>query len=301
VLAGGTGSAKLVRGLSKSTTENITVIVNIGDNILLHGLYVCPDIDTILYALSGILDKERGWGIKDDTFYFLDQIGKYGAENWFKLGDKDLSMHIMRTKMMNNEIPLSKITRILREKLMINQEIIPASDQHMETRIITTTENMHLQEFWVKHKGEPEVLDVKYQGIENSLPAPGVIKAINDSRKVILCPGNPVTSIAPITSIHLIKEALKNVKEKVLAVSPILGINPVSGPAGKLMKSMGFEVSPIGVAELYSSFIGKLIIDKCDKSLIERIEKIGMEAYTANILMNDEKDEHSLARYITGL
>lgn len=301
VLAGGTGSAKLVRGLTHVVSEDLTVIMNVGDNISLHGLYICPDIDTILYALSGLLDTSRGWGVKDDTFHFLEQASRYGVEDWFRLGDKDLALHIARTKLLKTGLTLTEVTKILGEKMKISHRVLPASDQHIETRIKTPKGELHLQEFWVKLKGAPEVLGVTYQGPEHPQPAPGVVEAIRDARNIVICPANPVTSIAPITHISGIRDALASVRERVVAVSPVLGGRPVSGPAGKLLRSIGVEVSPIGVAELYSGFIGKMIIDESDEVMVDGIGRLGVEALTTDILMEDKKGEQRLAEFVANV
>ena len=301
VLAGGTGSAKLVRGLARHTSEDLTVIVNVGDNISLHGLYICPDIDTILYALSGLLDTARGWGVWGDTFHFLEQASKYDVEDWFRLGDRDLAIHIVRTEMMKKGLTLTKITRKLAKHMKINQRVLPASNQHIETRIDTPRGEMHLQEFWVKLKGKPRVLGVRYHGPEHPEPAPGVVEAIRDAGKVVICPANPVTSIGPIIHIPRVKDALSSVRERVIAVSPIVGNEPVSGPAATLLRSIGVEVSPRGVAGLYSGFIGKMIIDERDEALVDDIEEIGVEAHTTEILMKNTEDERRLAEFVTNV
>jgi|TARA_B100000315_G_scaffold125072_1_gene114992 LPPG:FO 2-phospho-L-lactate transferase len=301
VLAGGTGSAKLVRGLARTMSEDITVIVNIGDNIKMHGLYICPDIDTILYTLSDQLNSYQGWGVKNDTYYFLDQISKYGEDDWFKLGDKDLALHIARTNLLRSGRTLSEATSIIADRMNIAQTVFPASDQHIETRIDTPQGEMHLQEFWVMLKGEPDVIGVKYNGPKNSKPAPNVINAILDAEKVIICPANPVTSIGPMTHIAGIKEALTSVRERVVAVSPIVGTYPVIGPAGRFLRSIGIETSSKGVADLYSGFVGEMIIDESDKMMMNNIEKLGVNVSITNIVMRNEADEQRLAQLVTGV
>jgi len=301
VLAGGTGSAKLVRGLARTISEDITIIVNIGDNITMHGLYICPDIDTILYTLSDQLNPDQGWGVKDDTYHFLNQISKYGADDWFKLGDKDLALHITRTNLMNAGQTLSEATSIIADRLNIAQTVIPVSDQHIETRIDTPQGEMHFQEFWVMLKGEPEVVGVKYDGPRNSQPAPNVVNSILEAEKVIICPANPVTSIGPITHIVGIREALASVRENVVAISPIVGSSPVSGPAGKFLDSIGVEVSPKGVTDLYSGFVSKMVIDESDEVMMNDIEKLGVKVSITNIMMRNDEDEQRLAKFVTGV
>ena len=301
VLAGGTGSAKLVRGLVRTISEDITIIVNIGDNITMHGLYICPDIDTILYTLSDQLNSNQGWGVKDDTYHFLNQISRYSVDDWFKLGDKDLALHIVRTNLLKVGRTLSEATSILADRLNISQTVLPASDQHIETRIDTPQGEMHLQEFWVMLKGEPEVVGVKYGSSKNSRPAPNVVNAILEAEKVIVCPANPVSSIGPMTDIAGIRKVLTSVRERVVAVSPIVGTSAVSGPACKFLRSLGVEVSSKGVAGLYSSFVSRLIIDESDKAMIADIEQLGVKVSVTDIMMRTEEDEQRLAKFVTGV
>jgi LPPG:FO 2-phospho-L-lactate transferase len=301
VLAGGTGSAKLVRGLVRTISEDITIIVNIGDNITMHGLYICPDIDTILYTLSDQLNSNQGWGVKDDTYHFLNQISRYSVDDWFKLGDKDLALHIVRTNLLKAGRTLSEATSILVDRMNISQTVLPASDQHIETRIDTPQGEMHLQEFWVMLKGEPEVVGVKYGNSKNSRPAPNVVNAILEAEKVIVCPANPVSSIGPMTDIAGIRKVLTSVRERVVAVSPIVGTSAVSGPACKFLRSLGVEVSSKGVASLYSSFVSRLIIDGSDKAMIADIEQLGVKVSVTDIVMRTEKDEQRLAKFVTGV
>ncbi|MEM2210963.1 MAG: 2-phospho-L-lactate transferase [Nitrososphaerales archaeon] len=295
-LSGGTGSVKLLRGLYKLGINDVTVIANVGDNIWFEGLYICPDIDTVMYALAGLLDEKKGWGIRNDTFHFLEQIAKYGCETWFNIGDKDLATHVVRTAMLKSGLPLSIITEKLRLKLGIRWRILPASDYHIETRILTQSgEDLHLQEFWVKRKAIDEVKDVIYRGANNAKPAQGVVESIMNSKGLIICPANPVTSISPILAIPTIKEALKMTSAKVVCVSPISGSAPFSGPAGKLMSGLGLKVSSITVAKLYSEFLDVFFIDKVDANLKDEIERLGIKPFITDIVMRNEEDEEKLA------
>ena len=298
ILAGGTGSAKLLGGVARFTSEDITVIVNVGDNVFMHDLYITPDIDTVLYTLSGSLDTCRGWGVQDDTFHFIEQISKYGLDNWFKIGDKDLAIHVARTEMMRRGLALTEITRILADKMGISQTVLPASDQHIETRIDTPMGEMNLQEFLVKFKGEPEVTGVSYHGPKYLQPASGVVEAIRGAEKVIICPANPATSIGPIIHIPSIKSALSSVKEHVVAVSPIVGKKPVSGPADKFLNSLGVDVSSKGVTEFYLGCISKMIIDKSDNSAAKIIGRLGVDVFSTDIIMKNERDARRLAEFV---
>ena len=297
VLSGGTGSVKLVRGLARTSKEDIAIIVNVGDNVWMHGLYVCPDVDTILYGLAGILDEERGWGIKGDSFHFLEQMKLLGEDVWFKLGDKDLATHILRTRLIKEGLSLSEATDIIRIKLGVRQKVLPATNEPVETYVITEVGKLHFQEFWVKRGGRDRVLGVEYKGAEYAKPAPEVLDSIARARRIIICPANPITSIGPILAIPSVKEELTRAKE-VVAVSPIIGSEAISGPAGRLMKGLGIDVSSVGVANLYSEFLDVMVIDEEDVKLKERIEELGIKVFTTRILMRGREDEERLARLL---
>lgn len=297
VLAGGTGSVKLVRGLARSA-KDMTVISNVGDNIWLHGLYVCPDIDTIIYGLGGVLDEKRGWGIRGDSFECLAQLKKLGAPTWFSLGDRDIATHVLRTDMIRTGKSLSEITVWMGDRYSVAARVIPATDSEVTTRIMTGSGEMHLQEYWVKHKGTPRVTAVRYDGADKAMPNRDAIGAIRQSDAVIIAPANPVSSIGPIVALAGLRKELGRNKEKVLVVSPLIGEKAVSGPAVKYMKALGIESSPVGVAQYYRDFAGAFIISKDDHCFARRIEDLGMQVYETNITMKSRQDEVRLARHI---
>ncbi len=207
ILAGGTGSVKLVRGLV-SQEPKVNVISNVGDNYWLYGLYVCPDIDTIVYGLADLLNQEKGWGIKKDTFNFLRQMEVFGEPTWFRIGDRDAATHLIRTNMLKNGKNLSDITKWMCEKFAVAANIIPVTDNTIETRITTEKGELHLQEYWVKHRGKDPILGIQYIGAEKSRPNPEAVNAIHDADMVILAPGNPLTSIGPMLQIKGIRKEL---------------------------------------------------------------------------------------------
>ncbi|MGI0030100.1 MAG: 2-phospho-L-lactate transferase [Nitrososphaeraceae archaeon] len=300
LLAGGTGSVKLARGLSKTTNE-LTVVSNIADNIWIHGLYICPDIDTIMYGLAGLLDKSRGWGVADDSFVFMEQMKRLEQDYWFKIGDKDLALHIVRTNFLKEGKSLSWITEWIRKKLSVSPVIIPASDDHFETRIETPIGDMHIQEYWVKHRAELDISNIRYKGIEQAIPSVKALEAIRNSDIIVIAPGNPISSIGPITSIRAIRKELSLKKEKVVAVSPLIGNAALSGPASKYMHAMGIESSPIGIASHYADIVSTLVISESDKEYENQIRNIGVNVYKTNIIMDNEQDEINLSNYILNL
>lgn len=297
LIAGGTGSVKLARGLSK-VTKDLVVVSNVADNIWLHGLYICPDIDTVIYGLSGLLDKSRGWGISDDSFVFIEQMRRLGQDSWFRLGDKDLALHIVRTRLLNEGKSLSWITEWMRKKFSISSVILPASDHHFETRIETSVGDMHIQEYWVKNHAELDILNIRYDGIEQADPSARTLDAIRNSDLIVIAPGNPISSIGPITSIPSIRKELELRKKEVVAVSPIVGNKALSGPASKYLLAMGIESSPVGIASFYSDISSNLVISESDKEYENRIQRNGVNAYKTNIIMENEQDEIRLSNYI---
>ena len=298
VLAGGTGSIKIIRGLA-SCTSNLSIISNIGDNFWFNGLYVCPDIDTCIYGLAGILDKERGWGIRNDTFSYLNCMKLLGEETWFQIGDKDLITHFIRTKMLSKGFSLSTVVKwIALNQYNIIKKIIPVSDTHVETRIVTNKGDMNIQEFWVKHKAKPRVLDVYYKNSEKAKCNKDALRIIRSSDIIIIAPANPISSIAPILSINQIKEELIEQRDKIIAISPVIGNKAISGPARKYLSAKGIEPSVLGIAKFYSQLISKIVIDYSDSNLSKEINKIGVSSFETNILMNHSKEEKRLARFI---
>jgi LPPG:FO 2-phospho-L-lactate transferase len=297
LLAGGTGSVKLARGISKMR-DDLTVISNIADNIWFHGLYICPDIDTITYGLAYILDKKRGWGVMDDSFMFMEQMKKLGQDYWFQIGDKDLALHIVRTNFLNKGKSLSWITEWIRKKFSISSRIIPASDDHVETRIETSQGEMHIQEFWVKNHAELDISYVRYKGIETATANSRAVESIKNSELVIIAPGNPISSIGPIISLPIIRKELESKKDSVIAVSPIVGNSPLSGPASKYMQVMGMESSPFGIASYYKDIASNLVISRMDDEYQYKINKLGINVYKTNIVMQNLQDEITLSNYI---
>ena len=297
ILAGGSGSVKLVRGLAAHRSD-VNVVTNVGDNYWLYGMYICPDIDTITYGLADLLDHDKGWGIKKDTFGFLRQMEIFGEETWFRIGDRDTATHLTRTNMLKNGKSLSDITKWMSEKFSIEIKIIPVTDNSIETRIITNKGEMHLQEFWVKHRGMDSVDGIEYQGADKARPNPDAINAIHDSSLIIIAPGNPLTSIGPMLAIKGIRKELAKKKDKVVAVSPIIGNSAISGPTGKYMEAAGIEVSPLGIAKMYADVCSNLIIDSKDRKQIKQIESLNINVHDTKIKMTNKQAEDALAASI---
>ncbi len=297
ILAGGTGSVKLVRGIVSQDT-NTSVVSNVGDNYWLYGMYVCPDIDTIIYGLADLLDYERGWGIKNDTFNFLRQMEVFGEDTWFRIGDRDAATNLIRTNMLKNGKNLSDITKWMCEKFAVSAKIIPVTDNSIETRIITDKGELHLQEFWVKYRGKDKVEGIQYIGAEKARPNPEAVNTIHDSDLVILAPGNPLTSIGPMLQIKGIRKELSKMKKKVVTVSPLIGDKAISGPAGKYMEAAGIEVNSYGLAKMYSDVCSNIVIDSKDRLLTKKIQNLDMNVYETKITMKTKQAEDALASFI---
>jgi LPPG:FO 2-phospho-L-lactate transferase len=297
VLAGGTGSVKIIRGFV-SQESKVNVISNVGDNYWLYGLYMCPDIDTIVYGLADLLDQEKGWGIKKDTFNFLRQMEVFGEDTWFRVGDRDAATHLIRTNMLKNGKNLSDITKWMCEKFAVSANIIPVTDNSVETRITTNKGDLHLQEYWVKHRGMDPVEGIQYVGADKARPNPEAINAIHDADMVILAPGNPLTSIGPMLQIKGIRKELSKIKRKVIAISPLIGDNAISGPAAKYMQAAGIESNAYGLAKMYSDVCSNIIVDTKDKALVKKIQSLDMKVFETKITMKNKLAEDALANFI---
>jgi LPPG:FO 2-phospho-L-lactate transferase len=302
VLTGGTGGAKLIEGLAAETDPaELTIICNTGDDSIFHGLYVSPDIDTIIYTLAGLTDSDKGWGIKDDTFNALDQLGRLGDDTWFRLGDKDLATHITRTRLLNEGFRLSQATDRIRRALGIKATILPMADERVETRVQTSQGEISFQEFFVKDHWSSEVTAIRFAGVESSRPAPGVLEAIERATAIIVAPSNPITSIGPILAVPGIRSALTASGAPKVGVSPLIGASAISGPAHKLMKACGREASALGVAQGYEDFLDTLLIAAEDKNMIEPIAKLRLHAVGTDIRMTSSSDKRRLARQVLAL
>lgn len=302
VLAGGVGAAKFIEGLVKVVDqEALKIIVNTGDDIELFGLKICPDLDIITYTIANLVDKAKGWGFADETFNCLEILKNFYETGWFNAGDKDLAIHIYRTDLFKRGFSKSAITRKICEKLGVKPLLIPMCDEPVETYIKTPTETIHFEEYFIKHQCNPEVMGVEYRGIEAAKPVEGVCEYIKKAKRIILCPSNPIVSIGTILRVSGIKEALMKVKEKVYAISPIIKGATVKGPADKLMRSVGLEVSCVGVAEYYKEFLGNFIIDNEDCNLKSKIDNLGINTYCFDTLMTNMEKKEALARFVVDL
>ena len=299
LLAGGTGGTKLAHGFTLLDPPiELTVIANVGDDFELHGLHVSPDVDALLYTLGGLIDADRGWGIRGDTFATLEQLRRLGNDAWFNLGDKDLATHITRTQLLNEGLKLAEVTERIGRQLGVRSKLLPMSNERIETRVLTPQGELSFQEFFVKERWEREAISVRFVGAEQAHPAPAVLDAIHRAQGIIVCPSNPITSIGPILAVPGIRAALKQASAPVIGVSPIIGAAAISGPAHKLMVASGFEASALGIAGCYRDFLDTLLIDDEDCAAVPAFEAFTIRPICTDIRMGDFAAKRRLAREV---
>ena len=298
-LAGGVGAARFLTGLARLVSaEDLTVIANTGDDIELFGLHISPDVDIVAYTLAGIVDEAKGWGIRGDTFQCLDMLKKLGVDTWLGLGDRDLATHIYRTNRLNQGVSLTQITAELGQSLGLKVKILPMSNDKFETRVTTSDGSMHFEEYFVRRQCKDEVLGIEFVGAATAKPSSGVLDAILDAELVVVCPSNPVVSIGTILAVDGVRDALRRTSAKVIGVSPIVAGLPIKGPADKMLRCLGVEVSAFGVAQLYSDFLDAFVIDNMDAAAKGRIEQLGVKVKITNTVMKSLDDKISLARTV---
>jgi LPPG:FO 2-phospho-L-lactate transferase len=298
-LAGGVGAARFLEGLLavvEPAEEEVVVIVNTGDDAVFHGLHVSPDLDIVLYTLAGLVDPRQGWGLRDDTYHGLEMLRRYGRETWFLLGDRDLATHIARTDLLRQGQTLSEVTERLRRALGLPVRLLPMTDDPVGTLVRTLDGLLPFQEYFVHRRAEPEVLEIVYGGMAEAKPAPGVLAALAEARAVLLCPSNPLVSLGTILTVPGVRPALRESRARRLAISPIVAGGTIKGPADRMMRGLGWEVSAFGVAQAYADLLDVMVIDQADRALAERIRGLGLEVVVTDTIMRDAEAKAALAR-----
>jgi LPPG:FO 2-phospho-L-lactate transferase len=301
-LAGGVGAARFLRGLVQVVPpEDITVVVNTGDDDWFHGLLVCPDLDTVTYTLAGAENPDTGWGLASETFAANEALDRYGSPTWFRLGDRDLATHLYRTERLERGATLSTIADEIRRRWGVRSRLLPMSDDPISTRIAVRAGNgslteLHMQEWFVRERAEPRVAAVRFDSVDRATAAPGVLEALDAADTIVVCPSNPVISIGPILAVPRVRETLRARRDRVVGVSPIIAGAPVKGPADRLMDPLGMEVSCVGVARAYRDFCSALVIDAGDASRVPDVEALGVHAVVTDTLMRDARIAAALAR-----
>jgi LPPG:FO 2-phospho-L-lactate transferase len=295
-LAGGVGAAKLLSGLVElMAPQDLTVIVNTGDDFRYMGLYVCPDLDTVIYTLADLANPTTGWGIRDDTFHCCERLARLQCETWFRLGDQDLATHIFRTQRLRNGDSLTDVTRIICCQNGVRPKILPMTDSEVPTLVLTDEGTLGFQDYFVRRRCSPRVRGFQYRGIEAVCPAPGVLEALLNAEAIVLCPSNPYVSIGPILAVPGIRDALRSTAAVVIAVSPIVGGEALKGPAAAMMRQLGQEASAATVARLYHDFLDIFVLDSRDERLIEPLQALGLEVYAAETVMAGPSSRVALA------
>lgn len=298
VLCGGVGAAKLLRGLVEVVApHSITAIVNTGDDLSLHGLHICPDIDTVIYTLGNEINPDTGWGLRDEGWRAMDMVAMYGGIDWFRLGDRDLGTHLFRTQRLTEGATLSEVTREIASKWGVGVNVIPMSNDPVRTIVSTVSgEDLKFQDYFVRLAHDVEIARIKFQGHETAQPAPELISEILEAKIILVAPSNPLVSIAPILSIAGIRDALQKRRQDVIAISGIIGGKALKGPADRLLNELGYEASASAVAEMYKDIVGTFVIDDIDKHEKKRIQELGLNCIITDTVMTNSTKAADLCR-----
>jgi len=306
-LAGGIGAGKFLRGLVRVVPpHDVTAIVNTADDVRMHGLHVSPDLDSVIYWLGDVFDRERGWGRRGETFRATEELSSFDPEAaWFNLGDLDLATHLFRTRRLTEGATLSETMRAITARFGVRTRVLPMSDDPVTTRVTVLVHgeevDLHFQEYWVRRRAQDEVKHLRYAGAKRARPGPGVLEAIAEADAVVICPSNPVASIGPILAVLGIRDALAARRAHVVGISGIVGGAPLAGMADKLMPAVGVEVTAAGAADCYRGLLGAWVIDEADRPLAPRIEGSGIRVGVTDTIMRDDAAAEALARFALDL
>ncbi|MFV2039584.1 MAG: 2-phospho-L-lactate transferase [Acidimicrobiales bacterium] len=302
VLAGGVGAARLLRGLVRAVDpHDVTAIVNVADDIVLHGLHISPDLDTITYTLAGVDNTETGWGLQGETWQAMEMLGRYGGIDWFNLGDRDLGTHMFRTQRLNEGATLAEVTREVTLAWGIAVTVVPVTNDALETRVTVVDDGeIGFQEYFVGRSHDVGVTGVRFVGAQSCTPAPGILEAIATAEVVMVAPSNPIVSIAPLLAVPGVRESLIARRDQVVAVSPIVAGKALRGPADRLMSDLGTEPSVVGVADMYAEFVGTLVIDTADAHQRASVEATGLRCVVTDTIMSDPDVAAELCRTMLG-
>jgi len=295
LLAGGVGGAKMAEGFASLPDVDLTIIGNVADDEEFHGLWVSPDIDTMLYTLSGRINRDQGWGVADEGRRALDTLAELGAPTWMFLGDRDFGLHIYRTARLKRGDSPSDITAAMAERFGLSPRLVLPTDDRVQTRVRTAEGWLSFQEYFVREQCDPEVLALHYEGLDESRPTKAALEAIHEADLLVIAPSNPLVSIAPILGVTGIAEELKRAEAPIYSVSPIIAGKVVKGPADKMMSSLGLRPEALGIAEYYADLCELLIIDHADAEQAAAIAALGMSTATTDILMRNSSDKTRLA------
>ena len=301
-LSGGVGGAKLAWGLAQLLPpDQLAFVVNTGDDEEFHGLYVSPDLDILLYTLAGIVDPEKGWGIKGDTFHTLELLERYGEPTWFRLGDRDLATHILRTRLLRQGWSLTQIARHLAQRLGVQHEVVPMTDGRLRTIVLTEEGNLPFQEYFVRRACQPRAKGFRYQGAETAHPSPPFDRLLDEASAILFCPSNPYLSLGPILALPGVRQRIASFHGPRLAVSPIVGGEALKGPLAKLLQELEGEASCLSVARLYQGLCDIFILDEVDRAWAPQVERLGFRVSITPTVMVTDADRVALARHTLSL
>ncbi|MSQ40677.1 MAG: 2-phospho-L-lactate transferase [Dehalococcoidia bacterium] len=299
LLAGGGGGAKLAEGFAKALPPDaLTIVVNTGDDEEFHGLHVSPDLDTVMYALAGLINPETGWGVKGDTLAALEMLERLGAPTWFRLGDRDLAVHVRRTQLLRQGWTLSKVTRELCARLGVRHQVVPMSDGPVRTRLITDAGELAFQEYFVRRRSEPRIRGVRYEGASAAMPSEAFLKALERANVLVFGPSNPVLSVGPVLALSGVRERIASFQGCRVAISPIIGGKTLKGPAAKNLTDLGEEPTAVGVARRYQGLCDIFVLDTEDLALARRVAALGFRVEVMPTVMATEEEKVALARRI---
>lgn len=302
-LAGGVGAARMLRGVVEVVNpRDVTAIVNTADDTVLHGLYISPDLDTVTYTLAGAVNAETGWGLAGETWNAMDALERYRGETWFRLGDRDLATHLHRTQRLAQGVPLSVVTAEITAAWGLGLRLLPVTDDRIETRItVPGLGEIGFQEYFVGHRHAVPVESVRIAGVDDAKPAPGVLDALAEAERIVICPSNPIVSIGPVVAVPGIRDALVARRHDTIAVSPIIAGAALKGPADRMLAELGHESSVVGVARLYAEIASTLVVDEADEGLRAAVEDLGVECIVAPTVMHGLAEATALARIVLGI
>jgi LPPG:FO 2-phospho-L-lactate transferase len=299
VLAGGSGAARFLQGLLRVVPpQQVTIVSNVGDDCQMYGLHVSPDIDLVVYHLAGVADEERTFGLRGDTFAVVEALARFGYQTWFRLGDRDLATCLHRTNLLRGGAGLAEATASIVRAFGLACTVLPATEAPLRTRIQTDQGLLEFQDYFVRLQAQVPVRGLVYEGAEAARPSPGVLEAIAGAGAVIVAPSNPLLSIGPILAVPGIREALASTPARVGAISPIVGGAALKGPADRIMRQLGLEVSPVGVARLYADFLDVLVLDQRDAHLAPQVRALGLDAAVTDTIMSSMDKKEALARVV---
>ncbi len=302
VLCGGVGAARLLSGLVQVVAQDaITAVVNVGDDVVVHGLHVSPDLDTVTYTLGGLHNEVTGWGVADESWRVMDELAALGGPVWFRLGDRDLATHLLRTGLLHDGVPLSAVTAAIVAARGVGVRLLPATDDPLST-VVTTTggERLSFQEYFVARRHDVDVAAIEFVGAREARPAPGVLDALAEATQVVIAPSNPLVSIDPILAVPGIREAVRARRDVTVAVSPIVAGAALKGPAARLLGDLGHEPSALGVARHYADLAGTIVLDDRDASLADDVTALGVRCVVTDTIMSDASRAAALAKAVLG-